>query len=1033
MAAASKVEGNYVPQAKKSLPRRVGRGSVSILATAALIAAGLAGTPGAAAATPAPTGNGPIARYLVQLDEQPLATYAGGVPGLAATKAAGGGKLNRSSSGAKAYQEHLRQKRGSVLTGVGLPADQVKVSFDTAFNGFAADLTRTQVARLRATRGVRAVYEDTKVHTSAVPTLSYLGLTGREGAWQQQFGNVNHAGEGVIIGVIDSGFWPESASFAALSTPRPDQAVIDAKWKGTCDVGTEAPVTCNNKVIGARWYGSLADVFPDEYSSPRDRNGHGTHTASTAAGNHGVPATVAGQSVGEISGVAPAARLAIYKALYDTGFGTATGSSVDIVHAIDDAVADGVDVINYSVGDDLENFSAIEQAFFNAASAGVFVAAAGGNAGPEAGTIDNSTPWVTTVAASTIDQQYSRTLTLGNGRTITGVGIGSASAGPAPLVSGKASAVNPDNTQDAELCVDGALDPAKVTGAIVLCLRGVTDRVAKSAAVARAGGVGMVLYNDGVNSQDADTHSVPTVHILDTDAVPILAYIASGNATATVSAGHLTSVEAPQVAGFSSAGPSHFNGGDLLKPDISAPGVAVAAAFSPAIGGQQFALESGTSMASPHIAGIAALLRAQHPAWSPSAIRSALMTTAVDTTNEGNPIKLGAGDATPLNYGAGEVRPGDAFDPGLVYDSTEQDWRKYLCGLAEKGNQVPADDCDTTGAIATNQLNYPSISMGNMVGTQTVTRTVTNVSSKAGDYTAKVRAPQGYTVKVTPAKLHVLPGRTATFQVQITNKAGALDTWIDGSLTWRDKSQHHVTIPLVVRNTGLVAPDEITGTGTAGTFAMTTQVGFRGTLAAVSTGLTSGTSTDTTLYGDVPLWDSRSPDNLPVPLPASIYRGTVHVPSGTVNPQILVTGHGAHCDEIDWSADPLPPCAEFLIDVFDSTGKIVDVKYGAKDGARVVLPAAGDYTLVIEQLYTLNTAPGAGANTYTITTLLPGAPGTSEGRLTIDPKRRTVLPGATADVTLNWSGLTPGRLYVGVLVLSNGKDPLKTLPITVRS
>ncbi|MFI7609418.1 S8 family peptidase [Micromonospora sp. NPDC049366] len=1006
---------------------------MNILA-AAVIAAGLAGTPGAAAAAPAPTGSGPVARYLVQLDEQPLATYAGGVPGLAATKAAGGGKLNRSSSGAKAYQEHLRHQRGAVLTGVGLPADQVKVTFDTAFNGFAADLTRAQVARLRATRGVRTVYEDTRVHTtSASPTLGYLGLTGPQGVWQQQSGNVTHAGEGIIIGVIDSGFWPESASFAALPTPRPDQAVIDAKWKGICDAGTEAPITCNNKVIGARWYGTLADVFTDEYSSPRDRNGHGTHTASTAAGNYGVPATVAGQSVGEISGVAPAARLAIYKALYDTGVGSATGSTVDIVHAIDDAVADGVDVINYSVGDDRESFGAVEQAFLNAAAAGVFVAAAGGNAGPEAATIDNSTPWVTTVAASTIDRQYSRKLTLGNGRTITGVGIGAATAGPAPLVSGKASALNPTNTQDAELCVDGALDPAKVRGAIVLCLRGVTNRVDKSAAVAKAGGVGMVLYNDGVNSQDADTHSVPTVHIRDTDAPPIVAYIASGAATATISAGTLTSVEAPAVAGFSSAGPSNFNGGDLLKPDISAPGVDVAAAFSPAVGGQDFALESGTSMASPHIAGIAALLRAQHPNWSPSAIRSALMTTAVDTTDQGNPIKLGDADATAFNYGAGEVRPGDAFDPGLVYDSTEQDWRRYLCGLAEQGAQVPADGCDVTGAIAPNQLNYPSISMGNMVGTQTVTRTVTNVDTTAGDYTAEVQAPEGYSVTVTPKKLHVLPGRTATFQVEITNKKGALDTWVDGSLTWRDKSGHRVKSPLVVHNTGLIAPDEITGTGAAGAVAMNAQVGFKGNLVAQPTGLTSGTDIDTTLYGDAPIWDSRSPDNLPVPLPASIYRGTVHVPAGTVNPQVVVTGHGAHCDEIDWSADPLPPCAEFMIDVYDSTGKVVAAPYGAKEGARVALPGAGDYTLIIEQLYTLNMPPGQAANTYTITTLLPGVPGTSEGKLTVDPARRNLQPGETADLTLRWSGLTPGRLYVGVLVLGNGKDPLKTLPITVRS
>ncbi|MEO3744080.1 S8 family peptidase [Plantactinospora sp. B5E13] len=1022
-----------MPPLTTTQPGRAARGRVSILATTALLAAGLVGASAANAAAAPPTSNGPVARYLVQLDEEPLATYPGGLPGLPGTRAAEGGRLNRGSGDARAYQEHLRQRRDAVLTGVGVPADQVKGTFDTAFNGFAARLSPAQVVRLRATPGVRAVYEDVQVHTHASYTPDYLGLTGGTGVWERQFGDARHAGEGMIIGVIDSGFWPESASFAPLPTPRPDQAVIDAKWKGTCDVGIEAPITCNNKVIGARWYAGLADAFPDEYSSPRDRNGHGTHTASTAAGNHGVPASVAGQSLGEISGVAPAARLAIYKALYDTGAGSATGSSTDIVQAIDDAVADGVDVINYSIGDDNERYTAIEQAFFNAAAAGVFVAAAGGNAGPEASTIDNSVPWVTTVAASTIDRQHSRTLTLGNGRQVTGVGIGAAAAGPAPLVSGRASALHPDNPGDAELCVDGALDPAKVRGAIVFCLRGVVDRVAKSAAVAKAGGIGMVLYNDGVNSLDADTHSVPTVHILDTDAPPVAAYIAQGGATATISAGHLTTVEAPQVAGFSSAGPSLFNRSDLLKPDISAPGMAVAAAFSPATGGQDFALESGTSMAAPHIAGLAALLRAKHPTWSPSAIRSAMMTTAVDTTDRGNRIKLGDAPATPFNYGAGEVQPGDVFDPGLVYDSTEQDWRKYLCGLAAKGEFVPTDGCDTTGAIATNQLNYPSISMGNMVGTQTVTRTVTNVSDRAGTYTSDVRAPAGYAVKVTPATLHVPAGRTATFEVEITNRSGAFGTWADGALTWRDKSGHQVRIPLVVHNTGLITPDQITGTGTAGSFPMTAQVGYRGTLAAQVIGLTDGTATTTTLHGDAPIWDSRSPENLPVPLPASIHRSTVHVPAGTVNPQIMVTGQAPGCTEIDWGADPLPPCADYIVDVYDHTNTVVATRYGSRDGAIVALPGVGDYTLVVEQLYTLNMPAGQEDNTYTVTTLLPGQPGSSDGRLTIDPKKRTVMAGATANLTLRWAGLTPGRLYVGALVVGDGKDTLKTLPITVRS
>ncbi|MEU8000916.1 S8 family serine peptidase [Catellatospora sp. NPDC049111] len=536
---------------------------IGALVATALLGSGLAGLSGSAVAAPPTTE--PTARYLVQLDGEPLATYAGGEAGFAATKPAAGAKLNRTSGGAQAYRGHLRREQEQVLKDAGVPQDRPRVTLDTAFNGFAMELTRSQALRLRATRGVRAVYDNRKVHTMTSHTPDYLGLTGRDGVWREQFGGVSRAGEGVIVGVIDSGFWPESASFAPLPTPRPDQAVIDAKWRGTCDVGMEAPVTCNNKVIGARWYNDsgIAEAFPDEFSSPRDRNGHGTHTASTAAGLYGVPAKAGTEDLGRISGMAPAARLAVYKALYDTGEGGATGTEIDIVHAIDDAVADGVDVINYSVGDDSEYFGAIDAAFFNAAAAGVFVSAAAGNAGPHEGTVDNSTPWVTTVAASTTDRMRARTLTLGDGAVLIGAGLGGSGVGPVRLVSAKDSALDPNDAYNAERCVDGTLDPAKVTGAIVVCLRGDIARTDKSLTVARAGGVGMVLYNDELGSLSADTHSVPTVHIDEVDGARVLAYLATGAATATLSAATVKTVESPSVAAFSSAGPSNAVIGEL--------------------------------------------------------------------------------------------------------------------------------------------------------------------------------------------------------------------------------------------------------------------------------------------------------------------------------------------------------------------------------------------------------------------------------------------------------------------------------------
>ncbi|WP_410810073.1 S8 family serine peptidase [Micromonospora sp. 067-2] len=1010
-----------------------------MLAAVALAAAGLTSSP--TGATAAPTSSGPTARYLVQLAEQPLATYTGGVPGIAATKATAGSKLNRTSGNATAYREHLRQQRKAVLDRVGVPANRTRVTMETAFNGFAADLTGPQVARLRASRGVRAVYESQKVHATTAHTPDYLGLTGKGGVWQQQFGGDSRAGEGVIVGVIDSGYWPESASFAPLPTPRPDQAIIDAKWKGTCDAGTEAPVTCNNKVIGARWYNDsgIADAFPDDYLSPRDRNGHGTHTASTAAGDHGVPATSGGQDLGSISGMAPAARLAIYKALYDDGSGSATGTDIDIVHAIDDAVADGVDVINYSIGDDSERFGAVDATFFNAAAAGVFVSAAAGNSGPYANTVDNSTPWVTTVAASTTDQQNTRRLTLGNGTTISGVGLGTTGVGPARLVFAKDSALDESNTYGAELCADDTLDPAKVKGAIVLCLRGEIPRTDKSIEVARAGGVGMVLFNDSLNSLNADVHTVPTVHINEVDLATVTAYVGTGNATATISASKLEIVDAPSVAAFSSAGPSNLNAGELLKPDISAPGQDIVAAFSPAQGGNDFAMESGTSMAAPHIAGLAALLLAKHPDWSPAAVRSALMTSAQDTTGKGEPIKIGTYDATPLNYGAGQVKPGGAFDPGLVYDSHQQDWIKYLCGVsADRGSDFGLGDlagCDEIGAIDTAQLNYPSIALGRMVGKQKITRTVTNVSDKTSTYTSSVQAPAGYTVKITPAKMRIRPGATARFTVEVTNTGAAFDTWADGALTWRDEHAHQVRTPLIVHNSGLIAPDEITGKGTSGSARITAEVGYQGQLVTQLAGLTAGTARTVTLHGDAQSWDWSSSNNLPVPLPASIDRSTVHVPAGTHSPEVRVTSKRATCSNIGWDDEEgLQECTEFSVNVYDTTGKFVTATVSGRDGAKVTLPdGAGDYILVVEQGFTENLPAGQDGNDYTITTYLPGAPGTSTGRLTINPKQRSVRAGATANLTLRWSGLAPGQRYVGLLEFRNGSGVLKTVPITVQS
>src|SRR5262245_59343049 len=464
------------------------------------------------------SGGSATSLYIVQFAGKPLATYTGGVPGFDATAPAKGERIDTHTDNAKGYSHHLANRQDAVLATAGVSAAKTVYTYTTALNGAAIQLTEQQAAKLAGTPGVVMVWKDTiqTIQTAPTatappgphgppgppaaepqpPTPEFLGLTGQKGVWKKQFHEASHAGEGIIIADLDTGFWPENPSFAALPGQRPDDAKIAAKFHGTCDTGGESPVTCNNKVLGARWYNAshLDTANPGEFSSPRDYDGHGSHTASTAAGDP-VEGIINGGSVGPLEDMAPAARLSIYKVLYENAANTqASGSTADIVAAINDAVNDGADIINFSIGDNVDGFGADELAFLNAAAAGVFVSAAAGNAGPGASTIDNAMPWETTVAAGTFDEGYSTTVTLGNGASYTGVGLGAAVPSSPLLDSVDAGKAGADPLQ-VELCFSGTLDPAKVAGKIVLCRRGTNARIDKSLAVKQAGGVGMILYN----------------------------------------------------------------------------------------------------------------------------------------------------------------------------------------------------------------------------------------------------------------------------------------------------------------------------------------------------------------------------------------------------------------------------------------------------------------------------------------------------------------------------------------------------------
>jgi hypothetical protein len=971
------------------------RALFAVGATSAVVAA--LAIPGAVTAKPLRAETSGL--YLVQLAGDPLAGYVGGVSGIPATKPAAGQKLNTKSWNYQAYRKHLQTQRSDALRRAGVAESKKVLDYGVTFNGFAAELTSSEVSKLKSTAGVVRIFKNRILAGQTNNTPRFLGLSGTDGVWNQQFGGQSRAGEGVIIGVLDSGIWPENPSFAALPEPRPDADAIAAKWAGECVAGDESPVTCNNKLIGARWYDSgNGRNLAGEFASPRDRNGHGSHTSSTAAG---VPtnASVAGASIGQVSGMAPAARLAMYKVLWHNEVtGGSSGTSADIVAAIDDAVSDGVDVINYSIGDSVDLLDAVDLAFLQASAAGVFVAAAAGNDGPGASTVDNSQPWETTVGAGTHDVKYAKTVTLGNGASYEGVGLGPA-VPTSPLID---SAVAGTSGANGTLCQPGTLDPAKVAGKIVLCQRGVNARVEKSKVVKDAGGVGMILWNPTANSLNAETHSVPTSHVGAPEGQAIKAYAATAGATAALAAFQMKPQRAPGVTPFSSVGPSISSNGDLLKPDILAPGVDVAAAVPPISNPANsfHDLKSGTSMASPHIAGIAALFKQKNPTWSPMAIKSALMTTAVQTDNQGQPIArvdLGA-NATPLEYGAGHVRPGSAFNPGLVYDSGPLEWLQYTCGI---GVELQLGDgssvCDAVGSIDPSNLNYPSIAVGDLAGKQTITRTVTNTTNQASVYVAKVQAPPGTTVKVTPTVLTVLPRKSASYTVEITRTSAALDNYQHGSLTWADLRGHSVRSPISVQPVALSVPAEANGTGTSGSSPLPVQAGYTGSVATRSFGLAAATTSTVHLVGTDRSFNPSEPAESP-----ATKKVTVTNPAGTKVSQFATF------------ASEYPEDTDVDLFVYQD-GTLVGASASGTSEETVTLAGGGTF-----EVYVVQFALADGRTEQDVRLHSFAVAASNAGNVSVTPASRSVSLGQRVMFTLNWNGLTAGTPYLGLVEYSDG-------------
>lgn len=696
---------------------------------------------------------------MVKLDYDAAANYEGDIEGLAPTSPrVTGTKLSGKSAAEKSYAKYTGSIDGQFRAAAAkIPGARLGQSLTTVYGGVAMQVPANQVSALLALPNVTAVQSDT---LNQLQTDSSTTFIGAPTIWNQQGGQAL-GGKGVIFADIDSGVWPEHPSLAdnpALGNPPP---ALTGQPRA-CNFG-DNPLTpavdvftCNHKLIGGQpflaTYNAVVggEIYP---SSARDSNGHGTHTTTTAAGGIVDSAKIFGVDRGRISGVAPGAWVLSYKVC-----GVEGCFSSDSVAAVQQAILDGADVINFSISGGANPFTdPVELAFLGAYQAGITVAASAGNSGPGAGTTDHRSPWVITVAASTQARAFQSTLTLTSGtdsRTLVGSSI-TAGAGPAEVVMAE------NIPGYSSLCAT-PLPAGSATGKIVACERGGTvdgvaiGRVQKGYNVEQGGAAGMILYNPTLADTETDNHFLPAVHLADGTAFKdFMSNPAHATVTATFTGGVKATEQGDVMAAFSSRGP----GGTFLKPDITAPGVQILAGNTPtpdeiASGpaGEYFQAIAGTSMSSPHIAGSAILLQSLHPTWSPGAIKSALMTTATtnvvkeDTTTPADPFDFGAGRVDLTVAGAAPV----------VFEDSAQN-------MLETGNDP---------LLAMN-VNIPSVNLPTMPGSVTVTRTATNVTKKAYNFQVTTDAPDGATIKVTPKNGKIKAGESKTFTITVTSSAPA--------------------------------------------------------------------------------------------------------------------------------------------------------------------------------------------------------------------------------------------------------------------
>jgi subtilisin family serine protease len=987
--------------------------------------------------------------YLVELKRPGAASYRGEPRGYAATKPLPGRRFEPHSSAVESYAKFLETSHDQLLASIGAQANKL-YSFRYALNGFAALMTAEQASELARRPEVARVWLDTERRVQTNNSAICLGLENPSGGLRAE---LKLRGEDVVIGVIDSGIAVDHPSlrdteeriprlcttqwatgswlgvFLCHSVRRnpPRVLVYDPpqRFSGACEAGEGfAASDCNNKLVGARYYidGFLArnDLDPGEFASPKDADGHGTHIATIAAGNS-VSAELFGTRVARVSGIAPRARIAVYKACWvKPGDTRASCATSDLARAIDDAVADGVDIINYSVGSLETDLTAPDDlALLHAYDAGVLSIVAAGNDGPSYGTIGSpsSAPWVITVAASTqTGSRYTEALRILEPANLVGLVAMTEASFTRPLLGHAATAdalALVDDGQD--LLSDGtqgsrrdACEPlvnaSELTGHIALIERGGCEFQIKLGRVADAGAIAAVVYNTSgppiEMRGDAGSVNIPAVMVGSADGQRLVDALAGGTAVRVElkKGTFLTqSQSGNQMAAFSSRGPA-LSEPDFLKPDLTAPGVDILAGHTPDVAnglkGQLFQYLSGTSMSAPEVAGVAALLKEAHPDWSPATLKSALTTSAYRSVVSDD----GTTPANAFQMGAGHVNANKAIEPGLIYDTSTLEHEAYLCGLAPSA--APTEDCALASAAGLSseprQLNLPSVGVTKLISGDSVTRRVTNIGP-AASYELELEQPLGVNVIVEPTALSLSTGQSGEFTLTFERAGAPVDEWTFGHVAWSDGT-HKVGSPIAVRPVTLRAPEEIAMSASQGTTQVPVAFGYSGTYQALMHGLRAAL----VLSGFV---DDDPTRSFTFRTDAGV---TAHL--FTVPPEQL-SARFALEDQLTDGNDDLD-----LYLYYCPNNACVQVgesgSFTSQEQINLVLPTPGLYALLVHGFATDQVAGGPGAN-YSLLAWSFGINDDVGNTALTGPQ--IVAEGDSTELALTWGALAPATRYLGAI------------------